>query len=155
MGKKSIYCSDDEEVVFERAKALSGGSISPLINKLLKEYVQESEYKAAGMKEVTLFIGHKDHDINMMDGERVKFVGKFVGTDKVQVGQYEYLNITLYYTKKGKFLKYTETDGRSVIESNYKVIDSMNDLYSAGLPPSLVNAAEKLCPEIPCKVLDI
>lgn len=155
MGKKSVYCSDEEEVVFERAKELSGGSISPLINKLLREYVQESEYRVAGMMEVALFIGSQNHMINMMDGEKVKFVGKYIGSDKIQVGQSEYININLYYTKKGKFLEYTESEGSSVIESNYKVHEGLNDLYSAGLPPSLISAAEKLCPEVPCRVLDI
>lgn len=155
MGKKSVYCSDEEEIIFEKAKVLSGGSISPLINKLLREFVQESEYRLAGMDEISLFIGSQNSIVNQMDGERVKFVGKFIASDKVHIGQNDDMKIFLYYTKKGKFLEYTETDDGFELVSKYKVHETLSDLYSAGLPSSLVIAAEKICPEVPCKVLDI
>jgi len=155
MGKKSVYCSDEEEAVFEKAKELCGGSISPLINKLLKQYVQESEYRLANMEEISRFIGVKDHSLQQTNGEKIKFIGKFVGIEKDKIGPDHTQDVVLYYTKKGAFLVYFEDNECGTITSQYEVHKDMNALYGAGLPPSLISAAEKLCPEVPCRVLDI
>ncbi|HEY4876569.1 MAG TPA: hypothetical protein VIH86_13410, partial [Puia sp.] len=60
MGNRTIYVSEKDESLFERAKEIAGEALSSVIARALREYVTRNEEKGKGMKEITVKIGQHD-----------------------------------------------------------------------------------------------
>lgn len=58
MGKMTIYVRDEDEVLFDRAKALEDeGSLSQVLARALKDFLDKREAEDQGMRLVTLKVG--------------------------------------------------------------------------------------------------
>lgn len=101
MPNKTIYVSDDDLPVFQRAQELVGGNLSSTVVSALRKLIEAEEGRAAGFDEVVLRVGR--------DGVRqVRFQGVLLGewrdmTDKRTLHQ------QVYRSRKGKFVLATHT----------------------------------------------
>lgn len=56
MPNKTIYVSDDDLPLFERAQELSGANLSSAIVRALRRYIELEEAKERGMDEITVIV---------------------------------------------------------------------------------------------------
>src|SRR5487761_902263 len=73
MGNKTIYVSDKDESLFNRAKEIAGEALSSVIARALREYVSRHEEKEKGMKEISVKIGQSNSQ------REQRFIGQEVG----------------------------------------------------------------------------
>jgi EXLDI family protein len=73
MSNKTIYVSDKDEPLFDRAKELAGEALSSVIARALREFVTRHEEKGKGMKEITVKVGQHDSQ------REQRFVGQEIG----------------------------------------------------------------------------
>ncbi|HSX08677.1 MAG TPA: EXLDI protein [Candidatus Saccharimonadales bacterium] len=98
MGNKTIYVSEKDEVLFNRAKDIAGEALSSVIARALREYVTRNEEKGKGMKEITVKVGQHD------SAREQRFVGQEIGKwsgfsdDKVW-----WMSAKIYKTQKGNW----------------------------------------------------
>ena len=59
MPNKTIYVSNDDQQVFEKAQELAGDNLSSVIVRALKELISLSELRRKGMKEIVVQVGTK------------------------------------------------------------------------------------------------
>jgi EXLDI family protein len=57
MPNKTIYVSDDDLPLFERAQELSGSNLSSAIVRALKRFIELEEARQRGLEEVTVLVG--------------------------------------------------------------------------------------------------
>jgi EXLDI family protein len=69
---KTIYVSDGDLPLFQRAQELAGGNLSAAIVKSLRRWVDDSEALSEGFKEVVVRVG-------IDKGRKVRFVAMLVG----------------------------------------------------------------------------
>jgi EXLDI family protein len=69
---KTIYVSDGDLRIYQRAQELAGGNLSAAIASALKRYVDVEEGRLEGFEEVTVRVG-------IGAGRKVRFVGVMVG----------------------------------------------------------------------------
>lgn len=98
MGNKTIYVSDKDESLFNRAKEIAGEALSSVIARALREYVARNEEKGKDMKEITVKVGQHDSQ------REQRFVGQEIGKwsgfsdDKVW-----WMDAKIYKTQKGNW----------------------------------------------------
>src|SRR5579864_5631113 len=98
MGNKTIYVSESDEPLFNRAKEIAGEALSSVIARALREYVSRHEEKAKGMKEITVRIGQHNSQ------REQRFVGQEIGKwsgfsdDKAWL-----MDAKIYQTQKGNW----------------------------------------------------
>ena len=69
---KTIYVSDGDLSLYQRAQELAGGNLSSAIAKALRRWVDTSESLQGGFEEITVRVG-------VGAGRKVRFVGVLVG----------------------------------------------------------------------------
>ncbi len=69
---KTIYVSDGDLPLYQRAQELAGGNLSSAIAKALRRWVDTSESLQGGFEEITVRVG-------VGAGRKVRFVGVLVG----------------------------------------------------------------------------
>jgi EXLDI family protein len=57
MPNKTIYVSDDDMPLFERAQELSGDKLSSVIARALRRFVEVEEARGRGLEEITVLVG--------------------------------------------------------------------------------------------------
>jgi EXLDI family protein len=57
MPNKTIYVSDDDLPLFERAQELSGANLSSAIVRALKRFIELEEARQRGLEEITVLVG--------------------------------------------------------------------------------------------------
>ncbi len=57
MPNKTIYVSDDDLPLFERAQELAGANLSSAIVQALRRYIALEEAKTRGLEEITILVG--------------------------------------------------------------------------------------------------
>ena len=72
MPNKTIYVSDGDLQLFERAQKLAGGNLSAAIAKALKRYVETAEGLQEGFDDVVVRVG-------LGAGRKVRFTAVLVG----------------------------------------------------------------------------
>ena len=72
MPNKTIYVSDGDLPIFQRAQEIAGGNLSSAIAKALRRYVDTAEGLAAGFEDVVVRVG-------IGTGRKVRFTGVLVG----------------------------------------------------------------------------
>ena len=57
MPNKTIYVSDADLPIFERAQQLAGGNLSATIAQALRRFVESQDAKTEGLREITVKVG--------------------------------------------------------------------------------------------------
>src|ERR1700761_2366593 len=98
MSNKTIYVSDKDEPLFERAKELAGEALSSVIARALREFVARHEEKGKGMKEITVKVGQHDSQ------REQRFIGQEVGKWSGFSDDNEWwMDAKIYITQKGNW----------------------------------------------------
>lgn len=169
MGNRTIYVSEKDEPLFNRAKDIAGEALSSVISRALREYVARHEEKTKGMKEITVKIGHST------SLREQRFTGQEVGKwsgfsdDKVWL-----MDAKIYRTQKGNWAILLRQSTKATLLTNPKawsknaeylehsngteliVSESLANLKNK-LPESLFSTLEDLTTsfETPVEYLDI
>ncbi|HEY6736405.1 MAG TPA: EXLDI protein [Candidatus Saccharimonadia bacterium] len=59
MPNKTIYVSQDDQALYDRAQQLAGDNLSAVLVRALKEFITRSEAQAKGLKEIVVQVGTK------------------------------------------------------------------------------------------------
>jgi EXLDI family protein len=97
---KTIYVSEGDLPLFERAQQLAGGNLSQAISKALHRWVETAEGLDEGYKDVVVRVG-------VDKGRKVRFVGMLVGDymdPKAPRGE----RIRVYRGRSGKYVVHVE-----------------------------------------------
>jgi EXLDI family protein len=97
---KTIYVSDGDMRVYQRAQELSGGNLSAAIAAALRRYIDVEEGRLEGFKEVTLRVGPGK-------GRKVRFTAVLLGDWGSSNGSREE-HFRVYRSRKGKFVLHVE-----------------------------------------------
>jgi hypothetical protein len=101
MPNKTIYVSDDDLPLYERAQALAGGSLSAAVSRALRQYVDSQESSDAGFQEVTVTVG------SGRDRREQRFSGVLLGEWRHPTAERRIERFRVYRTPKGKFALHT------------------------------------------------
>jgi EXLDI family protein len=97
---KTIYVSDGDLRLYQRAQELAGGNLSAAIASALRRYVDVEEGLREGFEDVVVRVG-------VGSGRKVRFVGALVGewvdTSKSRVEAFH-----VYRGRTGKYVLHTE-----------------------------------------------
>ena len=115
MSNKTIYVSDKDEPLFDKAKEIAGEALSSVISRALREYVARNEKKGEGMKEIAIKVGSHDSE------REQRFVGKKVGkwsgfsNDKVWL-----MEATIYQTQKKNWAIHLKQNAKATLLTDPK-----------------------------------
>jgi EXLDI family protein len=151
---KTIYVSEGDLPLFQRAQELAGDNLSAAIAAALRRYVDVEEGKREGFDEITVRVGTGR-------GRRVRFTGVLLGEWASQTGgRYEATRV--YRGRTGRFVVHVERSaewtavnaegkpagwrgylgigdisyGSAPAESTLEVVDSFEELRER-IPPQL------------------
>jgi EXLDI family protein len=97
---KTIYVSDGDLKLFERAQKLAGGNLSAAIAKALKRYVETAEGLKEGYEEITVKVG-------IGGGRKVRFTAVLVGEwSDTTDGRFEHFRV--FRGRTGKYVLHVE-----------------------------------------------
>ena len=98
MPNKTIYVSDEDLPIYQRAQEIVGGNLSAAISRALRRFVEVEEGRLEGFDEVTIRVGPGA-------GRKLRFTGVLLGewghTVKSRVEEFR-----VYRSQKGKFVLY-------------------------------------------------
>ena len=154
MPRKTLYISDADLPVFERAQALGGDSLSSVIAAQLRRYVAGEEAKAQGMQEHTLEVGTwAAHGAD--NARQVRFRGRLLAEGTSYHGQNtdrrdRWTTFRFFQTASGKILVFARKSSlweRDIDSAEYLLYPSLptGDEYPAQI---LREAAEALGGEL-------
>lgn len=169
---KTIYVSDGDLPIYQRAQELAGDNLSAAIAAALRRYVDVEEGRREGFDEIIVRVG-------LGKGRKVRFVGVLLG---------EWLNTTpsrvettrVYRGRTGKFVVHIERSpdfsmvdaegkpagwrgylgignvsyGSTPGESTLEVVESLDDLRER-IPPQLYDMVAGAAQRQPVEDLDI
>jgi EXLDI family protein len=93
---KTIYVSDGDLPLYDRAQQIAGGNLSAAIAKALRRYVDVEDGRREGFDEIKVRVGPKA-------GRKVRFTAVLLGTWGSSVsGREEIVNV--YRSRSGKFV---------------------------------------------------
>ena len=102
MPNKTIYVSDGDLSIYQRAQDLAGGNLSAAISSALRRYVDVEEGRREGYDEIVVRVG-----LGPKPGRKVRFtgvlLGEWVDTTPSRVDAYR-----VYRGRKGKFVIHIE-----------------------------------------------
>jgi EXLDI family protein len=96
---KTIYVSDGDLPIYQRAQELAGDNLSAAIAAALRRYVDVEESKRAGYDEITVRVGPGK-------GRKVRFTGVLLGEWYSSHGRIETFRV--YRGRTGKFVLHIE-----------------------------------------------
>ncbi len=100
MPNKTIYVSDGDLSLYQRAQELAGGNLSAAISAALRRYVDVEEGRREGFDEIVVRVGPKP-------GRKVRFTAVFLGewliTNYSRVETFR-----VYRSRTGKFVLHIE-----------------------------------------------
>ena len=100
MPNKTIYVSDGDLPIYQRAQELAGGNLSSAITTALRRYVDSEEGRLEGFKEISVRVGPK--------GDRKKrFTGMLLGEWGTYSNSREEM-YRVYGTRSGKFVLHVQ-----------------------------------------------
>ncbi len=169
MGNKTIYVSEKDESLFNRAKEIAGEALSSVISRALREYVARHEEKSKGMKEISVKVG------NLNSQREQRFVGQEIGKwsglsdDKVWL-----MDAKIYRTQKTNWAILLRQSAKATLLTNPKywsknaeylentngtelIVGESLDTLEKKLPKVLVSTLQDLATrfENPVEYLDI
>ncbi|WP_024801579.1 EXLDI protein [Nocardia sp. BMG51109] len=101
MPNKTVYVSDDDLPLFQRAQELVGGNLSGAIVTALRRFIELEEGRQQGYEEVVLRVGHNG-------GRQVRFSGVLLGEFR-DINDQHQQHIRVYRSRKGKFALHMQT----------------------------------------------
>ena len=99
---KTIYVSDGDLAMYDRAQALAGGNLSAAIAKALRSYVDLEDGRREGFDEITVRVGPRA-------GRKVRFSGMLIGewaNSSSSSSRWEVFRV--YRSRTGKFVLHTD-----------------------------------------------
>ena len=97
---KTIYVSDGDLSLYQRAQEIAGGNLSAAIAQALRRYVDMEDGRREGFDQITVRVGPAA-------GRKVRFTGVLLGTWGNNSGaRAEIVNV--YRTRSGKFVVHTQ-----------------------------------------------
>ncbi|MEV6431377.1 EXLDI protein [Nocardia sp. NPDC051463] len=100
MPNKTIYVSDDDLALFQRAQELVGGNLSGAVTTALRRFIELEEGRLEGYDEVVLRVGH--------NGVRqVRFAGALLGEWR-DVNEQRIEHVQVFRSRKGKFVMHAQ-----------------------------------------------
>ncbi len=96
MPNKTIYVSDDDLPLYQRAQELAGGNLSAAIAGALRRYIEVEEGRQAGYEEITVQVGPGV-------GRKQRFSGVLLGEWGHSTGS-RVEEFRVYRTRTGKFV---------------------------------------------------
>ena len=96
---KTIYVSEGDLPIYQRAQELSGGNLSAAISAALRRYIDVEEGKRLGYDEITVRVGPGK-------GRKVRFTGVLLGEWYSSRERIE--NYHVYRSRTGKFVLHVE-----------------------------------------------
>ncbi|MFJ1459236.1 EXLDI protein [Nocardia sp. N2S4-5] len=101
MPNKTVYVSDDDLPLFQRAQELVGGNLSGAIVTALRRFIELEEGRQEGFEEVVLRVGHNG-------ARQVRFSGALLG-EMSDLNDQHQQHIRVYRSRKGKFVLHMRT----------------------------------------------
>jgi len=174
---KTIYVSDDDLPLYQRAQVLAGGNLSSAITTALRRFVEAEEGREEGYDEITVRVG-------LGRGRKQRFSGVLLGEWGRSTKQGQVEEFRVYRTRKGKYAVHlkrskgwttdkpagekSDTGWRSWMgdwssdagwgvipaESTLTVADSLEELKEI-LPPGLYDIVAAVADQTPIEDLDI
>jgi EXLDI family protein len=71
MPNRTIYVSDADVPLFEKAQALAGGNLSAAIAQALRRFVEAQEIRNSGFEEITVRVGKQAHVYKRFQGRLI------------------------------------------------------------------------------------
>ncbi len=115
MPNKTIYVSEKDAFLFDKAKEIAGEALSSVIVRALSEYVARRQDKAKGMKEVSVKVG--------IDGaeRQQRFVGSRIGEwNGFSDDRVWFMKGVIYKTQKENWAILIETICKASLLTNKK-----------------------------------
>ena len=154
MPNKTIYVSDGDLPIYQRAQDLAGGNLSAAIVAALRRYVDVEEGRREGFDEIVVRVG-------LGKGRKVRFVGVLLGEWATSTSS-RYDTYRVYRGRSGRFVLHIERSpsfttvnedgkpagwrgylgvgnvsyGSSPGESTLEVVESLDELRDR-IPPQL------------------
>jgi len=161
MPNKTIYVSDNDLELFERAKAISGDNLSAAISEALSGYLERFEAKERGFEKVTLKVGKVAYAMKRFEG---RLLAKAVTpAEKGKPSE----SFEVYETPKGNYVAYRaipptwgglpSPDGSWLAgQTEYRldVCEKISELFSY-VPAELVAVVERIAEGNEVEDLDI
>ncbi len=107
---KTIYVSDGDLPLYQRAQALAGGNLSAAISSALRRYVDVEEGKREGFDEIVIRVGPGR-------GRKIRFTGILLG-EWVNTSPNRVEAFRVYRSRKGNFVLHIERS------ADYMVLDA-------------------------------
>ena len=113
MPNKTIYVSDDDIPIYNRAQQLAGGNLSAAISRALRRFVDAEEDRREGYKEFTVRIGPTP-------SKKIRFTGVPLG-EWVSTNNGAIEHVRVFGTRSGKYVVHTErSEGFTMVDSQGK-----------------------------------
>ena len=100
MPNKTIYVSDGDLPLYDRAQKLAGDNLSAAISAALRRYVDVEEGRREGFDEITVRVG-------LGKGRKVRFTGVLIG-EWVNTTQSRVETFRVYRSRTGKYVLHVE-----------------------------------------------
>jgi EXLDI family protein len=97
---KTIYVSEGDLNIYERAQEMAGGNLSSAIASALRRYVDIEEGRKEGFDEITVRVGPKP-------GRKVRFIGVLLG-EWVATSPSRVETFRVYRGRTGKYVLYID-----------------------------------------------
>lgn len=110
MPNKTIYVSDGDLPLYDRAQKLAGDNLSAAISAALRRYVDVEEGRREGFDEITVRVG-------LGKGRKVRFSGVLIG-EWVNTTQSRVETFRVYRSRTGKYVLHVERS------ADYTMVDS-------------------------------
>ena len=101
MPNKTIYVSEGDLQLYDRAQALAGGNLSAAISKALRRYVDVEDGRREGFEEITVRV--------VPGGRKIRFSGVLIGelaNSSSSSSRWEVFRV--YRSRTGKFVLHTD-----------------------------------------------
>ncbi len=115
MPNKTIYVSENDASLFEKAKEIAGDTLSSVIVRALSEYVARHQDREKGMKDVSVKVG-----IDGAEREQ-RFIGSSIGEwNGFSDDRVWFMKGAIYKTQKGNWAILLETICKASLLTNKK-----------------------------------
>lgn len=161
MPNKTIYVSEDDMPLFERAKSISGDNLSATISLALGMYVEQHEAKEKGFEEVTLKVGKVAYAMKRFEGRLLAKAVTPNNDDKpgeaFEVYETPKGNLVVYHTLPPQWGGFPNPDGswlNGQAEYRLHVCKEVDELYKK-TPTELADVVKNIIEGNEVEDLDI